>query len=116
MRDELPEGARIGSWNAGMLGYFSHRAVINLDGLVNDAEYFELVIRKHRLQQYLAAEEIGWIADQSAGHESQLRGYLARTGSEHLASRCSLTAVFRNEEGSSPGPGYAVWAYDAHDP
>jgi hypothetical protein len=31
----LPESAVIGSWNAGIFGYFSGKQVINLDGLVN---------------------------------------------------------------------------------
>jgi len=31
--------ARIGSWNAGIYGYFSERQVINLDGLINNEIY-----------------------------------------------------------------------------
>ena len=35
----LPEGSIIGSWDAGIIGYFSEFPVVNLDGLVNDYEY-----------------------------------------------------------------------------
>jgi hypothetical protein len=40
-RTELPPDARIGSWNAGALGYLSGRTVVNLDGLVNSWTFLE---------------------------------------------------------------------------
>ena len=36
----LPEGSVIGSWDAGIIGYFSRHPVVNLDGLVNSYDYF----------------------------------------------------------------------------
>ena len=36
----LPEGSVIGSWDAGVIGYFSRFPVVNLDGLVNSYDYF----------------------------------------------------------------------------
>jgi hypothetical protein len=41
VRDHLPPDAVIGSWNAGTIGYFSGRRVINLDGLVNSWDYWQ---------------------------------------------------------------------------
>lgn len=35
----LPEGSVVGAWDAGVIGYFSHVPVVNLDGLVNSYEY-----------------------------------------------------------------------------
>lgn len=35
----LPAGARVGAWNAGILAYFSDLTLVNLDGLMNSAEY-----------------------------------------------------------------------------
>ncbi|MDO8349167.1 MAG: hypothetical protein Q7T30_02945, partial [Planctomycetota bacterium] len=32
----LPAGARVASWNAGVLGFFSKHTVVNMDGLAND--------------------------------------------------------------------------------
>ncbi len=40
IRDNLPPSALAASWNAGMVGYFSDRGVVNLDGLVNSWQYF----------------------------------------------------------------------------
>ena len=36
----LPEGSVIGSWDAGVIGYFSRFPVVNMDGLVNSYDYF----------------------------------------------------------------------------
>ena len=40
MNRALPEGSVIGSWDAGVVGYFSRFPVVNLDGLVNSYHYF----------------------------------------------------------------------------
>jgi hypothetical protein len=41
VRQNLPDQAIIGAWNAGLLGYLSERRVVNLDGLVNSWAYYE---------------------------------------------------------------------------
>ena len=40
MNYALPEGSVIGSWDAGVIGYFSRFPVVNLDGLVNSYGHF----------------------------------------------------------------------------
>ena len=40
MNRVLPEDSVIGSWEAGVVGYFSRFPVVNLDGLVNSYDYF----------------------------------------------------------------------------
>lgn len=35
----LPEGSVVGSWNSGVIGYFSRFPVVNLDGLTNSYDY-----------------------------------------------------------------------------
>ena len=37
----LPEGSIIGSWDSGIMGYYSGFPVVNLDGLVNSYEYLQ---------------------------------------------------------------------------
>ena len=39
MNGALPEGSVIGSWDAGVIGYFSRFPVVNLDGLVNSYDH-----------------------------------------------------------------------------
>ena len=40
MNRVLPEDSMVGSWDAGVIGYFSRFPVVNLDGLVNSYDYF----------------------------------------------------------------------------
>ncbi len=62
--ERIPAAARIGCFNAGIPAYFSDRAVINLDGLVNHAvvPYW----REHRFDRYLVDAGIGYVIDESA--------------------------------------------------
>ena len=104
-----PPGARIGSWNAGMLGYFSGRSVVNLDGLVNDRSYFERVIRRGELEGYLSAEGIDWLADQACGPDPSPLAYLRRTGSERLMREFDLAAALVHPDSRDGCPGYGIW-------
>jgi hypothetical protein len=58
----LPEGTRVGCFNAGLPGYFSRLRIINLDGLVNEAvvPYW----RAKQFDRYLADAKIGVIYDE----------------------------------------------------
>jgi hypothetical protein len=58
-RDHLDSQARVGTWNAGAIGFLSGRQVVNLDGVVNTFAFLER-------EQY------------------DLCGYWARTGITHL--------------------------------
>jgi len=62
----LPEDAVLAAWNAGQLGYFSGRTVINLDGLVNSVDYF----RARRtggfsMVEYLREHRVRYLVDYS---------------------------------------------------
>lgn len=53
---------RVGGCNAGTLGLFGSVPIVNLDGLVNDAEYLEA--RRHgELRRYLREQHIALVAD-----------------------------------------------------
>ena len=66
MNRVLPEGSVIGSWDAGVIGYFSRFPVVNLDGLVNSYEYLRVrqrlshlvpdgrraILRQHQVTQH----------------------------------------------------------------
>ena len=41
----LPDDAVVGSWDAGIIGYFADFPVVNLDGLVNSYEHYRQYIR-----------------------------------------------------------------------
>jgi hypothetical protein len=60
----LPANARIGSFNAGELGYFSNRIVVNLDGLINNVEYARgILFHSDKLAAYFLSNRIDYFAD-----------------------------------------------------
>ncbi len=60
----LPPRQKVASFSSGFQAFFapSHQ-MINLDGLVNDREYFERYLRPERIEQYLRDREIGYFSD-----------------------------------------------------
>jgi hypothetical protein len=52
------------SWNTGQLGYFSNRTFINLDGVINNVDYYERVLRGSiSLTDYLFENNVDYIVD-----------------------------------------------------
>jgi hypothetical protein len=93
LRDHTAGDARVGSFNAGILGYFSERVVVNLDGAVNAEAY--RARRNGRLLDYVLAERLDYLAD--------WRGTLpALRCGERPGVRCPLEAVV-----GEPLPGFA---------
>jgi len=60
--DGLGEGAVIGSWDAGYVGYFCTRRVVNLDGLVNSYR-FQRILREDGFAAYLDSAGIDYLAN-----------------------------------------------------
>ena len=57
------------AWNAGQLSFFSNRTFINLDGLINNSDYYERVLRGSvPLSDYLAENKVAYIVDYSMYH------------------------------------------------
>ncbi len=63
IRDNLPKDARIGAWNAGYLGYFSGRKVINLDGYINSLEFYQYLSDGRGVGQYILDKDIDYVTD-----------------------------------------------------
>jgi hypothetical protein len=61
-RGNLPADAVFGMSDSGVFAYFSRRTTVNLDGLVNNFEYLDM-LRQGRLEQYLRERDIGYILD-----------------------------------------------------
>jgi hypothetical protein len=58
----LPDDAVLASWDAGVVGYFSHRRVVNLDGVVNSFEFYQAG-RDGRIGAFLDDDGVGWIVN-----------------------------------------------------
>lgn len=62
MARTIPPGTRVGSWNAGVFGYFYHRGpVVNLDGLVNNLAFPYL--RSRELGSYCSRNDLHILVD-----------------------------------------------------
>lgn len=61
LRVNTPPDARIGAFNAGILGYFSGRTVINLDGVINNSAFDAM--RARQLRNYVRDNSISYVAD-----------------------------------------------------
>ncbi len=92
MNQHLPAGALVGSWNAGVLGYYAQQPVVNLDGLVNGFEFIPY-LREMRVSDYIIDEKIQYLADL---HPSFERWEVAR----HL----DLTEVYRSDNALTGQP------------
>jgi len=121
LRTNTPEDVRAASWNGGgMLGYFSHRSVVVLDGFANDAAYLRDVIRGGRLEEYLLRERIAWIGEPACGARPDLAPIVARNARERpgmpvpadaqaRVASARLTVAFYREESPDGCPGFALW-------
>ena len=95
--ENLPPGAVVGSWNAGVLGYYAPRRVVNLDGLINSPDFLA-VLEEGALSEYIRREGIDYLSDmegriQMAGVDRALdlseiyRHRSALTGGDYLIYR-----------------------------
>ena len=57
-------GTVFAAWNTGQLGFFSNRTFINLDGVINNVDYYERVLRGSLpLADYLSENDVDYIVD-----------------------------------------------------
>jgi hypothetical protein len=67
--ENSPPDTVYASWNAGQLGFFSERKFINLDGVINNVDYYERVLRGSvPLADYLVENKVDYIVDYSIYH------------------------------------------------
>lgn len=63
LREHAPHEAVVGSFDAGVLGYFRRGPVTNLDGLVNSRAFLEARRRGEPLAAFLEHNRIDWLAN-----------------------------------------------------
>lgn len=61
MQENIPSEARIGAWDTGLWSYFSGRTIINLDGLMNDYEFYHRYLSQGRISEYIDREGIKYL-------------------------------------------------------
>lgn len=58
----VPADARVGSWNAGVLGYHAVQPVTNLDGLINSHALIPH-LRDHTVPEYIRGQNLEYLSD-----------------------------------------------------
>jgi hypothetical protein len=103
MNDNLPQGARVGSYSAGLLGYFGRTyTVINLDGLANSPRFVNSELIGHLLYvDGLAATD-------------PLREYLRRENISYLANVDTVDRIARREYLGLVDAGQAALLYEGN--
>jgi hypothetical protein len=62
--ENSPPDTVFASWNTGQLGFFSNRPFINLDGVINNVDYYERVLRGSiPLTDYLLENNVNYVVD-----------------------------------------------------
>lgn len=61
-------GDRVGGFNCGIVGYFSNRTVVNLDGVINDGAYHAIVDKE--LFKYIQNQKIKYLVDNQNSFDS----------------------------------------------
>jgi hypothetical protein len=62
--ENSPPDTVFAAWNAGQLGFFSNRTFINLDGVINNVDYYERVLHgSTSLTDYLIENNVDFIVD-----------------------------------------------------
>jgi hypothetical protein len=101
MNDHLPQDARVGSYSAGLLGYFGRTyRVINLDGLANTPQFVEQEHVGHLL----------YVRGLSA--EDPLRAYLLRENISYLANVDVIKRIARGDYLGLVDPGQGLLLYE----
>jgi hypothetical protein len=92
INQHLPEDTVLGSWDAGVIGYYAQRRVINLDGLVNSHAYYH-AMRQQREGAFLTDEGLSMIVnhgDSENDRDPDLERYLRDWFGADLAAQASL--------------------------
>ena len=64
LAENYPPDTVFAAWNAGEIGYFSDRRFINLDGLINNVDYYQRVLHgSTSLTDYLLENHVDFIVD-----------------------------------------------------
>ena len=92
IKDNVPSDATIGVWDAGFMGYFSQRKVINLDGLINGVELYNYRKGGRGVYTYILDKKIGYLQNRFYGPPHPLNSILA-PGLEllHQTARINVT-------------------------
>jgi hypothetical protein len=119
----LPADAVLASWDAGVLGYFADRPVVNLDGVVNSVAFVD-ARDAGQLGPFLQARDVGFVANHGTdvdGNDPDIVSFVRSTFDDEVAADTQLVEswpfqfsgviVSQGFEGRTGGRQQAVFLY-----
>jgi len=108
------EGKVFASWDAGVVGYYSHRSVINIDGVANSNEYYEAG-RNGELSRFFADRGLSGVVNHGTlvdGEDSEIRAFIGEIYGSEVAARAEVahqvpfvySGVTTGSGGTASGP------------
>ena len=82
----LPPDAVLASWDAGAVGYFSHRRVINIDGVVNSLEFHD-ALQQGTAADFLRCRGVAFVTNHGpAGGDPEIVALIGRMDGDAAAA------------------------------
>ena len=88
----LPDDVVLGSWDAGVVGYYSHRSVINLDGVANSSAYYRAG-QQGRVGEFLEERGLDGVVNHGQpvdGRDPDTERFLQATFGAEVADRAEV--------------------------
>lgn len=82
----------LSSWDAGVVGYFSHRHVVNLDGLVNSFDFYQ-AWQQGKAAWFLRCERVGYVTNHGgvdAAEDKSFRDFVHDVYGDDAAKRATI--------------------------
>ena len=92
----LPPDAVLASWDAGVVGYYANRPVINLDGVANSQEYYDAG-RSGTIGAFLEARGLTGIVNHGLpvdGEDPDIRSFIRSTFGEQVEQQSRVVQLF----------------------
>ena len=111
----LPEGAVVGATDAGILGYFSKHAVVNLDGLVNSKSFFDAV-ESGDISEWVKQSGIRYLANVLPTKKKDGAYEFGRRATHDRALRGKSRLLFEGFPIYGGKKEFKLWAYAWEEP
>jgi hypothetical protein len=97
MNDRLPATARVGSWDAGVLAYFTTATVVNLDGVINSFSYFQQ-LKGGEFEEFLVENGIDYIANLFPMDIADIKEFIQAEARQPSPLRGELALVYLEKQ------------------
>ncbi len=95
----VPRDARIGSFDSGVLGYFTDQPVVPLDGLINSVDYFE-ALKSQRFEEFIHVNGVEYIANLVPDENDDFAEYVRAKTRQQMPLEGQLVPLYTDPDNS----------------